>query len=79
MALRPEEIEYLVERKLRFQYVTHNFPAGVQQTIPHNLNRIPLRWSVAKKDAPATVYGTDDQRNFYLTATVSATVTLEFI
>lgn len=78
--MRPEEIGDLVERRLRFQYLTHSFTAAATlYAIPHNLHRVPLRWVVAKNDNAAVISGTDDSQNLNLEASATATVTLEII
>jgi len=79
MAMRPEEVVALIEKRLKFQYISHSFTGAGADTISHNLKRTPLRWVVVKKDANVDIYGTDDEQNLYLTSTGSATVTLEII
>ena len=80
MAMRPWEIEELVERRLRFQYLKHSFTAATTlYAIPHNLHRVPLRWAVVKNDNAAIISGTDDNENLTLQASATATVTLEII
>ena len=80
MALRPDEIEELVERKLRFQYLSHSFTAAsTLYAIPHTLHRDLLRWVVVKNDNAAIVYGTTEQHNLNRQASATATVTLEII